>query len=211
MNLTRSGVKTIAKWDRVCDTPRSMKFFAEPSSQWGLGHTGRTFSGRCFGVPIVGLFLLVAMAFPVAHGHAKDDHDDDYGEEELEVEERRSLRFGRLSSSTDGPGTATVSPTGALSTTGYAIYLRGNPRAAKFQVEGPKNAYVLITLPTSVTFTNGSTYTTLTNFTSDPPAGVAQLNKRGKLTITVGATMNIPTGATRGRYYGSFPIYVDLQ
>ena len=83
-------------------------------------------------------------------------------------------------------------------------------RTAKFEVDGPDNKKVIITLPTTVTLSNGTATTVLRNFQS-VPSGVVNLGDDGEIYIKVGATMDIPTGLPRGRYRGSFTIYVDLQ
>lgn len=182
-----------------------MTFKREPSLQWAPRHTGWMKSNWRFCVSIA---LAAGLLFGAAAG---PNSVQAAGSNWLSVFEKRPLKFGTVTSSIDGPGTAKVSTSGVLTTTGYTTYLKGRVRAAKFQVFGPKNATVLITLPTSVTFSSWSGTTTLSNFTSSPPAGLATLNKRGKLTIDVGATMAVPAGQSAGGYWGTFPIYVDQQ
>jgi hypothetical protein len=139
-----------------------------------------------------------------------DDDDDDEGRKtKLKVREKRKLKFDKTASSIDGPGTITLSPTGSVNATGDVVVMGYRFQTAKFVVTGPKNTNVTITLPTSVTVSNGQTTTTLHNFQS-VPSGVANLGNNGKLTIKVGATLNIPAGLNRGRYRGPFRIYVDL-
>lgn len=135
---------------------------------------------------------------------------DRSGDDSLEISERRSIKFGMVAGSSDGPGTAILSPSGALTTTGYAIAISGTVCAGEFEVQGPDNAEVIITLPSSVTISKGSSTVTLSNFTSSP-SGTATLNRRGRLTITVGATLSLPANQAAGEYEGTFPIYVDLQ
>ncbi|HEY9081614.1 DUF4402 domain-containing protein [Magnetovibrio sp.] len=137
-----------------------------------------------------------------------DDHDD---RDEIEIREKQELKFSTIASSYAGPGTATVSPDGILTTGGTAVHLDGNPRAAEFKIEGRKNATVFITLPTTVTVSGPAGSALLTNFVSSPPAGAAQLDGRGKLTLKMGATLNIPTGQAGGEYSGDFTVYVDPQ
>lgn len=124
------------------------------------------------------------------------------------VYERRSLEFGDIAGSSEGSGTATISTTGGKSTTGFAIDMGGRVRAAEFKVTGPRNTQVNITLPSSITVTNGSGQTTtIHSFTSDP-SGTGTLNNHGKLEIHVGATIDVPANQAGGDYTGSFTITV---
>jgi len=126
------------------------------------------------------------------------------------LSEKHSLEFKTVAGSADGPSTIILSPTGAITTTGYGIVIRDRFDVGKYSVRGPHNATVLITLPNTVTLTNGASQATLSNFTSSP-SGVGTLNHRGKLTIKVGATLTIPAGQAGGDYSGPMTIFVDLQ
>jgi len=176
-----------------------MKFNFESSLKWGAQcacvHTGwysdRVGTSEFLRVSkrtVLALLVLSLSILPLSSISAKDRDDDDDGEDkvEIKIEEKHALRFGTVASSYDGTGTATVSPSGTLTTTGYAIELGGNSRAAEYKVKGPKNGAVLITLPTTATVTSRSGSATLTNFVSNPPAGIAQLDHKGKLTVKLG-------------------------
>lgn len=139
-----------------------------------------------------------------------DNQDDDQDDNKVEVEASHPIRFGMVAGSSDGPSTFVLSPTGTLSTTGYGIVMRGNVRAGTYKIVGPANANVLITLPTTVTLSNGTSNAILSNFTSSPSA-VGTLNRRGKLTLKVGATLTVPAGQPGGQYTGPVTIFVDLQ
>jgi len=190
-----------------------MKFEHEPPLQWAARHTRGIDSRRWFRASKFAILGLVALnlALPQTAWAGKDKDDDDDDEIELDISERRTLRFSTIASSYTGPGAATVSPSGVLTVTGYAIHLDGNPRAAEYKIKGPKNGTVLITLPTTVTVSGPSGSALLTNFVSDPPAGSVQLNRKGKLTLKMGATLNIPAGQPGGEYTGDFTVYVDPQ
>lgn len=192
----------------------TMKLIFGPSFHWGDRHTGGIHIGcRPVSVRVALLGAVIALALAVAPQPVSAKKDDDPGDddERLEVSEKRSMAFGTVTSSADGSGTVVLSPNGGLSTTGYATILKDRSRVGEFKIEGPDRATVIITLPSSVTFSNGTSTTTLTNFTSSPPAGVATLDRRGKLTLMVGATMNIPANQNAGDYTGTFTIYVDQQ
>lgn len=191
-----------------------MKFEHEPPLQWAARHTCGIDSRRWFRASKFAILGLVALSLslPQTAWAGKDkDGDDDDDEIELDISERRTLQFSTIASSYAGPGAATVSPNGILITTGYAIHLDGNPRAAEYKIEGPKNGTVMITLPTTVTVSGPSGSALLTNFVSDPPAGSVQLNRKGKLKLKMGATLNIPAGQPGGEYTGDFTVYVDPQ
>lgn len=126
------------------------------------------------------------------------------------VSEFRSIEFGTVAGSADGPSTIVLSPTGALTTTGYGIVIKGTVRAGEYKITGPANASVLITLPTTATLSSPTSSVTLSNFTSSP-SGVGTLSSQGKLTISVGATMSLPAGQTGGDYTGTLAIFVNLQ
>jgi|GEM_PF-1745228 len=191
-----------------------MKFDHEPPLQWAASHACETNSRRWFRASKFAILGLVALSLVLSQaawaGKDKDD-DDDEDEIELDIEERRTLRFSTIASSYAGPGAATVSPSGVLTVTGYAIHLDGNPRAAEYKIKGPKNGTVVITLPTTVTVSGPAGSAQLTNFVSDPPEGSVQLNRKGKLTLKMGATLNIPAGQPGGEYSGDFTVYVDPQ
>ncbi len=85
----------------------------------------------------------------------------------------------------------------------------GTSRAARFQISGPKNSFVLVTLPVgsvTVTATSGGGTTTMRNFTSNPAAGVLQLNNQGNLNIDVGATIDIKANQSASTYSGDFTV-----
>lgn len=128
----------------------------------------------------------------------------------LAVSEKRSLDFGTVAGSSDGSSSIVLSPSGAVTTTGYGIVIKDRLQVGKYEVRGPKYAQVLITLPSTVTLSSGSSQATLSNFTSWP-SGAGVLNDHGKLTIKVGATLSIPTGQAGGAYTGPMTIYVDFQ
>lgn len=127
----------------------------------------------------------------------------------LNIEERRTLVFGKVATS-NIPGTVTVSPSGAKSVTGGVIDLGKNHREAEFRITGPNNALVVVTLPTTATVTGGGGSGTLGNFTMNVSNPI-DLGRRGRATITVGATLSLGTNLPGAEYSGSYTIYVDPQ
>lgn len=157
----------------------------------------------------VGLFIAVMMA-AIPGDSAQGAKPGSGGPKPITVSEFRTLEFADVAGSSEGSGTATIDTSGNKSTTGYAIDMGGNSRAAEYKITGDAGAVVVITLPTTAQITNGSTNITLSNFTSSP-SGTATLDNKGKVTIYVGATMSVPANLSSGNYTGSFTVYVDPQ
>lgn len=127
----------------------------------------------------------------------------------VDIDERRSMRFGKVATS-NIPGTVTISPSGTKSVTGGVIDLGKNHREAEFRITGPDNALVIVTLPTTATVTGGGGSGTLSNFTMNMSNPI-DLGRRGRVTISVGATLNLGTHLPGADYSGDFTIYVDPQ
>lgn len=127
----------------------------------------------------------------------------------VNIDERRTMIFGKVATS-NIPGTVVITPSGGKSVTGGVINLGKNHREAEFRITGPDNALVVVTLPTSATVTGGGGTGTLTNFTMNVPNPI-DLGRRGRATISVGATLNLGTNMPGADYTGSYVVYVDLQ
>lgn len=188
-----------------------MNRMTAPSVKSGPATPARAFFWRCVRVSsFIGAGVAATVALGVlGHGaaYAAKPVVDPLA---ITVSEFRSIEFGTVAGSSDGPGTAVLSPTGVLTTTGYGIVIKGTTRAGEYKITGPANGTVLITLPTSATLTSGTANATLTNFTSSP-SGLGTLNSQGKLSVLVGATLEVPAGMSAGTYDGTFSIFVDLQ
>ena len=127
----------------------------------------------------------------------------------INITERRSLNFGKVATSS-APGSVTISPSGVKSTSGGVIDLGKNHREAEFRITGPDNALVIVTLPTTATVSGGGGTGTLTNFTMNLSNPI-DLGRRGRVNISVGATLNLGTHLPGADYSGSFTVYVDPQ
>lgn len=132
------------------------------------------------------------------------------GDNNLSLTERRELKFGSVAGSSEGSGTVTISADGIKSTTGFVLDFGKTHRSARFRLTGGgRNCTVEITLPSSMTVTNGSGGTaTVNNFTANTPLTVV-LGRRGRLTFDVGATMAVPAGLPGGDYTGTFIVTID--
>ncbi len=115
---------------------------------------------------------------------------------------KRDMKFGEFAASVEGGGTVILSPTSdSVSWSGSITNFGGNVRRARFQIVGQSNAYVIVSLPSSITIRKGSTnnYMTIDNFTMDKSNPV-RLSNKGKKTINIGATLHIGTDQKKGNY-----------
>lgn len=127
----------------------------------------------------------------------------------LRINYKRTLKFGKVAGSSNGPGTCTITPAGVKQVSGYAIDLGKNHRAGRFQIRGgERNGLVQVTLPTTATLYDGASSATLHSFVAST-ANPVQLNKKGRARIDFGATMDIPANQPGGDFEGTFQIFVD--
>jgi len=126
---------------------------------------------------------------------------------------KRSIKFEDFASDLDIPGTVVVDPDGNKTVTGGVVDFGGNHRAGRFQILGEPKAFVIVTMPSSVTMTKNSnpTFTmTMDNFTIEFTNPI-KLNNSGKKTVDWGATLNVGADQKKGNYSGSIPINVEYQ
>jgi len=124
----------------------------------------------------------------------------------IAITKTADLNFGTIIS---GPaGTVTVSPSGVETASGATV-LNPNPNvsAALFSVTGEPSTAYSITLPSSISITNGAQSMTVSSFTSNPtPGGV--LSAGGSQSLQVGATLAVGTNQAVGNYSGTFSVTV---
>ncbi len=118
----------------------------------------------------------------------------------------QTLEFGSMTVGASG-GTVTIDPGSSRSSVGADLHLFGTGyRAATFNVSGSANNTYDITLPGTVTITNGSTGSmTVDNWTSTP-SGTGTLDGTGNQTVQVGATLNVGANQEVGTYSGTFTV-----
>lgn len=115
---------------------------------------------------------------------------------------KRDMKFGQFAASVDGGGTVVLNASAdSTSWSGDITSFGGTVRRARFQIVGEPKAYVIITLPSSITIRKGTSshYMTVDNFTMDNTNPV-KLNNSGKKTINIGATLHISTDQRQGNY-----------
>ena len=131
----------------------------------------------------------------------------------LQIIEKRGLRFGEWAADEVGTGTVTIPPTSDTTTSsGGLISFGGNIKRARFQLIGEPKAFVIVTLPSSITIRKGTSSHVMTvdNFTMNLTNPV-KLNNKGKKTINIGATLHVGAGQRQGNYNddNTFTIFAD--
>lgn len=129
----------------------------------------------------------------------------------LSLTKNVDLAFGGIITDTDG-GTVLIPATsaGTPSYTGLPTQLTATTSAAQFTANGEDDATFAITLPVSITLTDGTNNMTVDNFVSSVGLTGVQLVSSEKM-FYVGATLNIDAAQEAGIYAGSFPVTVTYE
>jgi hypothetical protein len=123
------------------------------------------------------------------------------------------LNFGNIAVSVSTGGTVTLVPSGTRSAGGGGVTLpatSGTVAAANFTVSGNASYTYAITLPTTVTISNGSHSMTVNGFTSSP-SSTGAISTSGTQTITVGATLNVSAAQAPGTYTNAAAVPVTVN
>ncbi|MDB5715245.1 MAG: hypothetical protein JWO15_2642 [Sphingomonadales bacterium] len=118
------------------------------------------------------------------------------------------LDFGSLIPSASA-GTVVIDPTNnaRTTTTGGVSAAGGAPSAARFTGTGILNLAAFITLPTSITLTNGTANTmTVSNITTN--GGTTRLFIGAAIDVRVGGTLGVAANQAVGNYVGQFNVTV---
>lgn len=117
----------------------------------------------------------------------------------LTIAKTVDMNFGNIAVGANS-GTVTMTPNGNRSAGGGVTLpaAAGSPAAATFKVDGLGSSTYAITLPTSVTLTNGSNTMVANGFTSTPSSTGTLTG--GTQNITVGATLNVGAAQVAGSY-----------
>jgi hypothetical protein len=123
------------------------------------------------------------------------------------------MDFGNVYVSATVAGTVVLATDGSRTVTGGAGLpgTAGTPSAASFTVTGTAAANFTITLPASVTISNGGNNMTVDVFESDPTSPAVLTG--GSVTLDVGATLNVAAGQATGLYTTGtqFDVTVNYQ
>lgn len=126
----------------------------------------------------------------------------------IAINKTSDMNFGNVAVNTN-PGTVVLTPASGRSTTGGCSLSGGTVTAAAFTVTGVAGVNFTITLPASVTITDGSTNMTVDAFSSSPvsPAVLAG----GTVNLTVGATLNVNGSQAPNIYTTAAPFTVTVN
>ncbi|UQD57334.1 DUF4402 domain-containing protein [Flavobacterium sp. K5-23] len=130
-----------------------------------------------------------------------------------------ALHFGTINILTPGSGTVILNPSDATRTfTGVLQQSLVNPPAtnAAFNVTGTKDTFYLVSLPSEIFVTDGTTTMTIDNITASfATAGAIAfrgiLNGSGQDSFKVGGTLNVTALDAGGVYAGIFNVSVDYN
>ena len=121
------------------------------------------------------------------------------------------MNFGNVAVNAS-TGTVILTPAGARSATGGVTFIPASPgtvTAASFTVTGLAGLTYSITIPTTLTITDGTNNMTVNNFTSSPtPTGTLT---GGSETLTVGATLQVGANQVAGVYTTTTPFDVTVN
>jgi hypothetical protein len=135
----------------------------------------------------------------------------------ITINETSALHFGTMAVLAGSPGTCVLSTQGARSATGGVNLSAQTPTAANaaYTVGGAISTTYAITLPSTITVSNGTpaqdmTINGLLARTASAAADglTGTLNGSGADTFTIGGTLNVAAGQAAAAYSGTFNVTV---
>ncbi|MEL6322776.1 MAG: DUF4402 domain-containing protein [Pseudomonadota bacterium] len=126
----------------------------------------------------------------------------------LQIANTAALYFGTIAPSLTDADTVVVSTAGAKSCGANLTCLTDDHTAAAFAVTGEADQSYAITLPTSVSISNGTQTMLVDNFTGSKSSGTLV---SGADSFTVGGTLNVAANQAAGEYTGTFAVTVEYQ
>ena len=122
------------------------------------------------------------------------------------------LKFGKVAASIDGGGTIVIpSSADTRTVTGQLIDFGGTVKRGKFRINGEPNAWVVITMPSTIVIQKGTSANTMTisNLTLSTENPV-RLNNQGTKNVFFGGTLSVTTDQKQGTYKNeSFIVTVE--
>jgi hypothetical protein len=130
----------------------------------------------------------------------------------ITIAKTSDMNFGNVAVHATNPGTVLISAAG-VRTAGGGVTLpttQGTVSSAAFTVNGQTGYTYAITLPASVTITDGASHSMNVDQFSCTP-GATGLLTGGTENITVGATLNVAAAQTAGVYSSATPFNVTVN
>ena len=129
----------------------------------------------------------------------------------LNLTANANLGFGKIMA-TATAGTVTVSPMGAITSSGGVVLGNGSAAsAANFTVQGQPNASYSITLPTSVVLSGGGSSMTADSFLDSHHNGMTVVGPTGMASFTAGATLHVAARQPSAAYSGTYSVTVSYN
>jgi hypothetical protein len=125
----------------------------------------------------------------------------------LQISPQQDLNFGKVSN--NAAGTVIVASDGTFSESTLSQIGNTNPTAASFDITAANGFSYKITLPVSVTLSNGTEAITVDEFNHD--AGTDPKGSGSAESIGVGATLNVDAEQPTGNYTGTFDVSVAYE
>ena len=121
------------------------------------------------------------------------------------------MNFGNIAVGTTA-GTVVLSTAGVRTKTGGVTLpaTTGTVSAASFNVTGSGTSSFTITLPTSITLSDGATHTMTVGTLTSNPSGTGTLSS-GAATIAVGGTLNVGASQVAGTYTNTSNLTVTVN
>lgn len=126
---------------------------------------------------------------------------------------KKTMKFGKYAAGESGIGTVIMPASADIPIiSGDLVDFGGTSRRAKFQIFGEAKAFVILTLPSSITIEKGTSGKTMTvdNFTQSLPNPI-KIGNQGKKTVYIGATLHIGTAQKNGNYNDQNTFTYDVE
>jgi hypothetical protein len=130
----------------------------------------------------------------------------------ITITKTSDMSFGNVAVSATTNGTVVMTPAGVRSATGGVTLpgTSGTVSAASFTVNGQTGYTYAITLPTSLTITDGSANSMVVGSFTSTPTATGTLTG-GTETLNVGATLNVGLSQVPGVYTSATPFAVTVN
>ena len=134
----------------------------------------------------------------------------------ISVARTADLVFGRVVSPSGGSGTISIAPAGTVSGTLFRMTGGAARSAAGFTVSGEGGQSISISIPASVSMSNGAntlSVATSNNLVGSPATQTLSgaVNSTGTLNFNVGGTVTVPAATAAGTYSGTLTVTVSYN